>query len=571
MSSKHNLKSTLNSQLRLNRHFGVQFISLLVAAHGVFILASALLAETIIHHNLRIGSLLLYLPLLVGLTLLYLSAQLRSHKRTAWAVALVAYSLYIMFSLASLGFRPGFDDTLGKMQIIRLYVLPALILGLLFLNRRQYVVRSDIQGFRLAARFSALALLIALVYGTVGFSLLDNHDFHQEISPLTAVHYTIDQFDLTTARPIHAYTKRAEIFLNSLSIVSVVAVGYSVLSLFQPLRMRLHDQQINRQKMQQLLLTSHSPSEDYFKLWPHDKMYFFDDLGRSGLAFHTYNGVALCLGDPAGEKRYFSDLINQFSDLCFGNDWLPAFIHIQGKHRKLYEKHGFSLQKIGQEAVVDIEHFITNVAGNKYFRHIRNKFIKQGFTTELLSPPHHQAVTDRLKIISNDWLAQGGHVERGYAMGYYSEEYMQQCPIMVVRDAAGTIQAFMNQLPADFDKQEATFDMLRHTRSSLGNINDFLLLNFIVELQVQGYTQLNLGLCPLVGLDEQDEDKKSLLDGILRFAYANGDRFYSFSGLYRFKVKYEPVWRDRFIAYQSGLRGFTRTTNALMRVMRIKS
>lgn len=146
---------------------------------------------------------------------------------------------------------------------------------------------------------------------------------------------------------------------------------------------------------------------------------------------------------------------------------------------------------------------------------------------------------------------------------------MQQCPVMVARDAAGTIQAFMNQLPSTFDKEEASFDLLRHTKRSPGNINDFLMMNFIHAMAEHQYKKINLGLCPLVGLDESDEDKNGLIDGILRFAYANGDRFYSFSGLYRFKSKFEPEWRDRYIAYQSGVRGFSRTTNALMRVMRV--
>ena len=570
MRPKLKIKSSISNQLRPNRNFGVQLISIIVAAHGLFILASSLVFETTVRHGMRLSSLLLYLPLLIGITLLYLSSQLRSHKQTAWVVTLLAYSLYIGLGLANLGFKSGFDDSLAKLQIVRLFVLPALILALLYIYRKQFIVHSDIQGFRLAARFSTLAILVAFVYGVAGFSLFDKHDFHEEISPITAIHYTIDQFDLTTSHPVKAYTKRAQIFQNSLSIVSVTAVGYVILSLFQPFRMRLYDQEINRQQMLQLLMDNPSPSEDYFKLWPHDKTYFFDDHSRAGLAFHAYKGIALCLGDPAGDKKRFGQLLDQFDDLCFGNYWQPAMIHVQESHRKLYESSGFSMQKIGQEAVVSIDHFQTNVIGNKYFRHIRNKFTKQGFTSELLQAPHHQAIIDRLKLISDDWLSEGGHVERGFAMGYFTAKYMQQCPIMVVRDAAGTIQAFMNQLPADFDKREATFDMLRHTKNSLGNINDFLLMNFISKLQEQGYSQLNLGLCPLVGLDEQDKDKKTLLDGILRFAYANGDRFYSFSGLYRFKVKYEPEWRDRFIAYKSGIRGFTRTTNSLMRVMRVK-
>lgn len=560
----------INRYFVTNRNFGVQLISVIVAGHGIFILASSLIFETTVQHGLHISSLFLYLPLLIGVTMLYLSAQIRSHKQTAWTVTLIAYSLYIGLGLSHLGLRPGFEDSLVKIQIVKLYVLPVIILILLYVYRRQFVVRSDVQSFRLAMRFSVLALLVAFIYGVVGYSLFDKHDFHEEISPLSAVHYTVDQFDLTTSHAVTAYTKRAAIFQNSLSIVSIAVVGYTILSLFQPLRMKFYDQEINRHRMLQLMIDYPGHSEDYFKLWPHDKSFFFDDHGQSGLAFHAYNGVALCLGDPAGDKKSFGHLINQFEDLCFGNDWLPAMIHVQNINRKVYESNGYSLQKIGQEAVLNIDKFQNNVAGNKYFRHIQNKFTKQGFTSELLLPPHHPAVIDRLSAISREWLSDGGHDERGFAMGYFTADYMQQCPVMVVRDAAGTIQAFMNQLPAGFDKQESTYDLLRNTRTSLGNINDYLLMSFISTLQNQGYSELNLGLCPLVGLDERDEEKKSFLDGVLRFAYANGDRFYSFSGLYKFKVKYEPEWRDRYIAYKSGVRGFTRTTNSLMRVMRVK-
>ena len=567
-----NKPSKIKPSIRIgtNRNFGVHLISTIVAGHGLFILASSLILQSSIHHALRIGSLLLYLPLLIGFTLLYLSVQLRSHKQTAWTVTLIAYSIYIGLGLANLEFRPGFEDSLAKIQLIRLYVLPALILVLLYIYRKQFVVRSDIQSFRLAVRFSALAILVAFIYGVAGFSLFNKHDFHEEISPLAAIHYTFDQFDLTTSHNVTAYTKRAQIFQNSLSIVSIAAVSYTILSLFQPLRMKFYDQEMNRQRMLQLLQDSASHSEDYFKLWPHDKSYFFDDQGRAGLAFHAKNGIALCIGDPVGDTKRFSQLLYQFEDLCYGNDWQSTLIHTQDTNRKLYEANGYNMQKIGQEAVVNIDQYLESVVSNKYFRHIKNKFTKQGFTAELLSAPHHQAVIDRLNVISKDWLSGGGHVERGFAMGYFTPEYMQQCSIMVVRDAAGTIQAFLNQLPASFDKFEATYDLLRNTRGSLGNINDFLLMSFISILKEQGYNELNLGLCPLVGLDEQDEDKKSLLDGILRFAYANGDRLYSFSGLYRFKVKYEPQWRDRYIVYKSGIRGFTRTTNSLMRVMRVK-
>ncbi len=77
-------------------------------------------------------------------------------------------------------------------------------------------------------------------------------------------------------------------------------------------------------------------------------------------------------------------------------------------------------------------HFQADVAGNKYFRQINNKFTKQNFTCELLSPPHNQAMLDRLGTISENWLSQGGRSERGFAMGYFTPAYMQMCQVMVI-------------------------------------------------------------------------------------------------------------------------------------------
>jgi len=564
-----NLKSRLQQQLHVRQLFTVQFLSVLVAAHALFILANTLLLQIAVHRGSHLTSLAIDLPLLIGLSLLYLSTLLRRRKRTAWLVCIGAYALYFLLNLVAMLAR--FEDRqLSLHDAGRSLLLPLIIVGLLLRFRHEFIVRSDIRGFRSAARTSLIILSVALVYGVAGLLLLDTSDFHQEIGLPTAVHYTIDQLDLTTDRPLQPHTKRAQLFDDSLSFVSVAAVGYSVFSLFQPLRLRLTDQTAQRQRLQDLLIAYGAPSEDFFKLWPHDKQYFFDTTGRAGVAFHVSRGVALCLADPAGDPARFDSLLADFAQLCYGNDWLPAMIHTQDTYTPLYERHGFVLQKLGQEAVLDLQHFTTKVSRNKYFRQINNRFSKQDYTAELLLAPHHEAVVGRLKSISTEWLARGAHAERGFVMGYFTPAYLQQCAVMVARDAAGTIQAFVNLVPASFDAEEATFDMLRHANDTPGNLNDFLMLRFIAALHQQGYHRLNLGLCPLAGLDSKSQEANKVVDGALRFAFANGDRFYSFSGLYRFKSKYEPVWRDRYVAYQGGVRGFSRTMTALMRTMRVR-
>ena len=124
----------------------------------------------------------------------------------------------------------------------------------------------------------------------------------------------------------------------------------------------------------------------------------------------------------------------------------------------------------------------------------------------------------------------------------------------------------MNQIPS-YDDKEANFDFLRHSSDAPSNSNDFLLMRFASLLLEQGFERLNMGLCPLSGLDDADEER-GVIDNALRFVYANGDRFYSFSGLRRFKAKYEPSWESRYIAYKGGIRGFTRALTALNRTLR---
>jgi phosphatidylglycerol lysyltransferase len=91
-------------------------------------------------------------------------------------------------------------------------------------------------------------------------------------------------------------------------------------------------------------------------------------------------------------------------------------------------------------------------------------------------------------------------------------------------------------------------------------------MQFIDYVSEAGFERFHLGLCPLSGLDNNDQENTAI-DSLLKFVYANGDRFYSFSGLRRFKAKYEPEWTSRYIAYRGGLRGFTRTVNALNKAM----
>ncbi len=561
----------MTSSMRTNK--GPLLLRLLtygVALHGLVLVSGILLGDIAARHghglHLRFSNFTFGIPLVLGFTLLYISIYLRKRKWTAWLASLMLYGLILVLGLTRLFiFRDA--PNLFFAHMLEGVLLPAVILAGLVVYAPAFTVRSDMRSFGASARFILSLMLITTAYGVTGFILLDKRDFHQEISIITALHHTVDQFGLTTDDVV-GYTRRGKVFLDSLSIVSITATAYGLASLFQPLKMKLSNQSSDRQLAEKLLAHYGGNSEDYFKLWPQDKSYFFTEDRRAGLAYGVSRGIALSVGDPFGDFGEYDNLLRDFDDFCYANDWSPAFVHTEPHAKDLYKQHVFGLQKIGEEAIVNLEHFQTETVRGKYFRQIRNKFVKQGYAVTYLQAPHSSELLERLADISQQWLAQPGRAERGFMMGSFSIEYMQQCNLMVLRDGDGVVTAFINQIPS-YDKAEANFDLLRHAKGSLSNCNDFLLMEFIAHLQRAGFTRLNMGLCPLSGLDAKDEER-SVIDNALRFVYANGDRFYSFSGLRKFKAKYDPEWSSRYIAYRGGIRGFMRTLTALNRAMKTK-
>lgn len=546
-----------------------RLVAYAVAANGIAIIATPIVISLFVRFGFHLyaSRFTFDAQLVLALSLVYLSALLRRRKRTAWLVTLGVYITIFAINTTRY-FLTDLTPSQLKTTIITNFILPIIIVAMLLLSRRVFVVKSDISTFAFSLRITLFVMVITFVYGVSGFMVMDTRDFHHEIGLGEAIHRTIDQFDLTTDHALMPHTFRAKAFMDSLSALSTVAVIYSFVSLFQPLRARFVDQSHLREIAEDILSNNPASSEDFFKTWPHDKLYFFNATQTAGLAYTTRFGTALVVGDPMGDSKDFDDLLESFDVFCETNDWSVAFIHTEPKFSNVYKRHDFSMQKIGEEAVLDISHFIEETSRDKYFRQIYNRFTKQGYSVEVLPPPHSDALLNRLQHISNDWINRPGRKERTFMMGYFSFGYLQKGPVAVLRDDAGTIQAFINQIPT-FDKNEANFDMLRGSKDAMGNANDFILLEFIKHLHAQGIPRLNLGLCPLSGLDSPDEQEGSVTNNALRFLYANGDRFYSFNGLKKFKAKYDPKWHGRYIAYRGGIRGFTKVLNALNRAMRV--
>ena len=127
-------------------------------------------------------------------------------------------------------------------------------------------------------------MALALTYGMAGFYLMSRHGFRMSMSPLDALTRTLSAFLLLGNPDLIPHTLRARWFLDSLNVLGVTSLAYGLYSLFRPLDYLYRTLPHERQTVQDLVAAYGRTSEDFFKVWPHDKSYFFSDDHRAVIA-----------------------------------------------------------------------------------------------------------------------------------------------------------------------------------------------------------------------------------------------------------------------------------------------
>jgi len=153
-----------------------------------------------------------------------------------------------------------------------------------------------------------------------------------------------------------------------------------------------------------------------------------------------------------------------------------------------------------------------------------------------------------LARVSAEWLESRETAEKGFSVGYFDGEYLARCPLAVARQGARVL-AFANVWSSG-DRGEASVDLMRYADDAPPGIMDFLMTEMLLWSKAQGYREFSLGMAPLAGLSRHRlaPPWHKLGD----FVWRHGGAFYHFEGLRRYKEKYQPLWRARYLASPGG-------------------
>jgi phosphatidylglycerol lysyltransferase len=494
-----------------------------------------------------------FLTLLTGFALVISSINIFKKKRRAFHLTLVLSVLSILFYLAK---GLNYEEA----------TLSLLLIVLLWWSRRSFTVQSGVPSPRWAFIRLGAALIVALVYGTIGFWLLDTREFGINFTIGDSVHRTMSFLSLAGDPEIIPRTRHARWFLDSLYVMTITAMGYSLFAVFRPVVYRLRTLP-NERKLAEDITARHGRSSiDFFKYWQ-DKTYFFSKSRKAFIAYRVGGGYAVALGDPVGPEEEVEQVIRKFVEFCTNNDWRVVFHQTLPDFLPIYRQLGFRKLKIGDEAVVDLPNFSLDGKEAKKLRHTVNQLEKQGVSFTRYEPPVPPDVLSQLKDVSDGWLQIPGRRERTFTLGLFAYDYIRSTPVYAALDPSGKILAFMNDIPS-FCKSEATIDLMRHLPDTPPGIMDFLFVKLFSAKKAEGYRRFSLGMAPMAGF--QEHEKASPEERAVHYFMHQLNFLFSYQGLLHYKGKFATIWEPRYIIYRNVL-SLPRVARAISEVSEIRA
>lgn len=467
-----------------------------------------------------------------GFILLTLATNLLKRKRVAWLLTIILLIISICSHLVK-----GLD--------YEECLLAGVLLIQLLVMRKVFVAQSDRPSIAQGIRVMMGALLFTLVYGTLGFYILDrqytvNFNFSEAIWQTFAMFFTDDNAGLTPR------TRFGIFFANSIYFVSVITLTYAFLMLLRPVLLTNGATTEERQRAKKIVQQYGESSLAQFTLLD-DKTYYFSPSGGSVVAYVQKGRGAIALGDPIGAKEDRREAIIGFQQFCDRNDWYSAFYQTSYKDINLYRSLGFRVLQIGEEAIIDLNSFSMKGKANQNLRTAVNRLTKTGHQFKAYEPPLTEELLTQLKAVSDQWLRLMQGSEKRFSVGWFDNNYLRNCWVGVV-EVEGKITAFANVV-SGYHLSQMTVDLMRHREQIEPGTMDFLFISMFQHFQQQGIAEFNLGLSALSGVGETPQSPR--LERALQYLSQHLNQFYNFKGLHAYKAKFHPRWESRYLVYPS--------------------
>ncbi len=498
-------------------------LTIMVFGSGLILLLSASVPGII--GRLKLAQEILSLPIMnlshqlsvtAGFILLGLSRGIEYRVKWVYHITLIVLSFAIVFTLFK-----GIDYEEASFLLIAAFLLKT--------AKSQFYRENYVLTWGKSIFDVTFILLITFLYLFIGYINLPSSKINL---PSTLMPYVLmDYHDVFFSAIIGLVT--ALFILVSFYVVSKPLYWKDESSLGQEEKILNHLHQYGGSTLAHLIFL-------------HDKYVYWNKKGTVLFSYQKYANKIVVLGNPLGEKDDLIDAIEEFAEKADLYGYTPVYYEVSQSLLPSFHENGYAFFKLGEEGFVNLESFSMEGSKRKNARSLLNKFAREQIQFEVAHPPFSADFMKELEDVSTRWL--DNRKEKGFSLGYFDENYLNQSDIAVVRGNENQILGFASLIPAYDGRETLSVDLMRFIPTAPKGVMDFIFLSLFIWSKEQGYKRFNMGMAPLsnVGLSKFS----FLSEKIASQIFEHGQSFYQFQGLRRFKDKYVNHWEPKYLAYR---------------------
>ncbi len=347
---------------------------------------------------------------------------------------------------------------------------------------------------------------------------------------------------------------------DSVHLVELGTVAVMAYVIFRPLAgpRRLPDGH-SREAAAEIVRAHGADTLSFFKLRA-DQHYFFNAERTAFVGYQVENGVLLLAGDPVGPDCAMAGLLDELTACSASRGLKLGVVGASPAMCERYEARGLRTIYLGDEAIVDVEHFTLEGRPIRKVRQSVSRLQKAGYSAELLDAGALDPATAR-EIEQVLERGREGAPERGFSMAMESicGAYNRDTLALLARDGDGAIRGVLQFVPC-YGRAAMSLSFMRRDPETPNGLTEFMVVRAIDALRERGVAEISLNFAAFA---KWIHSPGTQLESALGKLIALGNPYFQIESLYRFNAKFFPRWEPRYLVYEGAL-GLPRTSLAAM-------
>jgi len=463
--------------------------------------------------------------------MLLLAGALQRRKRRAWALLLVVATIGVVAHVRTHGFIS--------------VSLNVIILGLLLWARREFYARSERRGRLAAVRVLVVLGGLAVLAGMLMTArAAPDAPFSRRFVEVSA---GLVGFAPNLDFKTQYLSDSASTMLNTLGpLIALLTLAALLAPARKPARLGIEAETALRAMLDRF---GHRDSLGYFAL-RRDKTAVFSPSGKAAVVYRVVGSVSLASGDPLGDPEAWPGAIAAWLQEAQDYAYVPAAVGVSEEGAVAYQRAGLDALELGDEAVLDLEHFSLDGRAMRGVRQAVNRVCRAGYRLDVRRQSELPA-EELDEAVATANALRGEDVERGFSMALGRLGDPGDPNLMIARawDASGRLVAVLAFVP--WGEDGLSLDLMRRARDSENGTLEYLVVGVARQAPELGIRQISLNFAVFRSVFERGSRVGAgpvlrIWRKILLFA----SRWWQIEQLYRANAKYHPVWVPRFVCFR---------------------